>query len=426
MVAALLILGACTSAPQRGGDGRTSAEPTVSPPRGEVTSSRALRSLCSYPEIPRDKSSRGAAPAPAIVEEVESQVAALRGLAFRDPVRVEVVSADALAEGLRRLNEDTIPEDLYRRRSLAWQTIGVIHRGTDISDVFRTFGPVDVLGYYLPGQGLLRIIGEGGDSAFERFVLAHELTHALDDQHFDLERFERERRACHDDAALASTAIIEGNATVMMFRWAAAVLSTNQVPAPETILPKGAVPVEGHPPLFMGSLGGFPYVDGATFMAALWQRGGQEAVDRVFEDPPVSTEQILHPDAYPDDVPQHVDVPDLAPALGEGWSDLDVQDVGEEWLRALMQLKEERQTVEIATEGWDGGRYRAWSNGDEVAVVMTTAWDSHQDAVEFAIRMEDWIDPRRHAEVLPTDGDRSSVLFASDAATLRLLEAAVG
>jgi hypothetical protein len=424
---ALLLLGsACTGGGAEGPSrGPSTPDPTEAPPRGNVTAAEALEELCLYPEPLDEAGPSGSAASPALVDEVSSQVERLRGLTFRQPVRVEVVSSAGLVRGLRDLYAATVPEDLYRRRSLAWQTIGVIQRGTDINEVFRTFGPVDVIGYYLPGQGLLRMIGEQGESAFERFVLSHELTHALDDQHFDLKRVDELTRACRDDAQLAATALVEGNATVLMYAWAASFLQGPLFGA-ETILPKGAIRREGHPPLFMGLLGGFPYLDGASFMRRIWRRGGQRAVDRVFEDPPVSTEQILHPNRYPDDTPQEVDVPDLGPALGVGWADLDVQEVGEEWLRALMETSEIRQTVELATEGWDGGLYRAWSNGEEVAVVMTTVWDDHQEAIEFAVRMDDWVDPRRHADVLPVEEDEVTVLFASDGPTLRLLESAYG
>ena len=427
VVALLLLVGACTGgAAPSSTPTPVSTAPSVAPARGSVTAAEALETLCVYPEPIDTSGSAGAQASPANVHEVIAQVEDLRGLRFKRPVRVEVLSPEELVRGLRALYSASVPQDLYERRSLAWQTIGVIQRGTDISEVFRTFGPVDVIGYYLPGQDVLRVVGTDGESAFERFVLSHELTHALDDQHFDLQSLDRLTRSCRDDEQMAASAVVEGNATLTMYRWAAQVLPAGQIPSPETILPRDAIPEKGHPPLFMGLLGGFPYIDGSAFIDAIRRWGGQEAVDRVFEEPPVSTEQVIHPRKYPDDVPRLVDVADLAPALGEGWSDLDVQDVGEAWLRALMETRAERQTVELATEGWDGGLYRAWSKDDEVAVVMATVWDDHQQAVEFAVRLDDWVDPRRHAEVLPTEGDEVTVLFASDASTLKLLEAAFG
>lgn len=301
----------------------------------------------------------------------------------------------------------------------------MIRRGTDISEVFRTFGPVDVIGYYLPRTDLVRVLGTTGESGFERPVIAHELTHALDDQHFDLGRFERLARTCRDDEQLAASAVVEGSATLLMFRWAEQHLP-GQLEALGSILPRGAIREKGRPPLFMGLLCGFPYLDGLAFVDVLWREGGRRAVDRALRDPPVSTGQIIQPSRYPDDVPRAVDVPDLAPALGEGWSDLDVKEVGEVWLRSLMGLRARRATVELATEGWDGGLYRAWSHGRDVAVVLATVWDDHQQAVEFAVRFEDWLDPRRHARVLPVEEDRVTQLFGSDGPTLRLLESAYG
>jgi len=248
----LLLTGACTSGgAEPSAHGPSAPSPGERPPRGSVSAAEALEALCVYPDRLEEPGSRGPAASDTLVNEVSSQVERLRGLAFRRPVRVEVVSQPELVRGLRDLYAATVPEDLYARRSLAWQTIGVIRRGTDISEVFRTFGPVDVIGYYLPGSDLLRMIGERGESGFERFVLSHELTHALDDQHFDLGRIEELTRACRDDAQLAATAVVEGNATVLMYAWAASFLQ-GQLFGADTILPRDAIQREGHPPLFMG------------------------------------------------------------------------------------------------------------------------------------------------------------------------------
>jgi hypothetical protein len=141
---------------------------------------------------------------------------------------------------------------------------------------------------------------------------------------------------------------------------------------------------------------------------------------------PVSTEQVMHPERYPNDAPTPVNVGDLRPKLGPGWTDLDVMSVGEAFLSIMLGLRLPRITSDAAAAGWDGGVYRAWSDGDHVALVLSTVWDGPRDAAEFASAMRQWLGSRegRSASVLPVEGQRARVLFASDPATLTSLESA--
>jgi hypothetical protein len=135
----------------------------------------------------------------------------------------------------------------------------------------------------------------------------------------------------------------------------------------------------------------------------------------------------MHPDRYPGDVPTPVDIPDLGSALGPGWRDLDVQEVGEAWLGIALGLRLPSSTADEAAAGWDGGLYRAWTDGSRVAVVLATVWDTPQDAAGFADTMAAWISAGDGAgTVLPVEGSSVHVLFASDAATLDALRAAAG
>ncbi len=149
-------------------------------------------------------------------------------------------------------------------------------------------------------------------------------------------------------------------------------------------------------------------------------------INAAFENPPVSTEQIIHPERYPNDVPTPVDVPDLSGELGPGWDDLDVEEVGEMWLDQALRLRlEGLRRRSRRRPGWDGGIYRAWTNGDRVAIVLATAWDTKADAAAFAEAMQRWIDDSgQPATVLPVEGTGVRVLFASDAPTLSTLESA--
>jgi hypothetical protein len=183
---------------------------------------------------------------------------------------------------------------------------------------------------------------------------------------------------------------------------------------------------EGVPP-FVARLQAWPYDQGMRFIGALDARGGLDAIDEAFVDLPTSTEQIIHPERYPNDAPTPVDVPELSAELGPGWEDLDVMSIGEAWLQIALGLRLDGSEAGAAAAGWDGGTYRAWSNGTDTAVELSTVWDSARDAEEFAVAMTEWIDQGDGpATVLEPEGNAVTVLFASDAATLDVLETAVG
>ncbi|HEX9236512.1 MAG TPA: hypothetical protein VF972_09565, partial [Actinomycetota bacterium] len=103
---------------------------------------------------------------------------------------------------------------------------------------------------------------------------------------------------------------------------------------------------------------------------------------------------------------------------------LDVYQVGELWLRLMLQLRLGGQEADAAAAGWDGGEYRAWSNGQEVAVLLQTKWDTKADAVEFAHAMRDWIG--NATDRIEESGTFAQVLFGSSSPVLRDLQNAAG
>ena len=100
-----------------------------------------------------------------------------------------------------------------------------------------------------------------------------------------------------------------------------------------------------------------------------------------------------------------------------------MEDVGEGWLRDLLELNLSDAESASAASGWDGGQYRAWGDDDHTAVVMQTAWDSEQDAAEFASAMDRWLKGRATSGIERT-GATVQLLFASDPSTLSALQTA--
>ena len=130
----------------------------------------------------------------------------------------------------------------------------------------------------------------------------------------------------------------------------------------------------------------FPYDQGLGLVRAIFNRGGWDLVSLAWAQPPVSTEQVIHPQRYFDgDMPQEVRVPDLLPDLGEGWEEIARTTLGEFFLREYLGQKLDPTTVSTAATGWGGDEYAVYWNDHLGWLVMTLrlAWDTPADADEF-------------------------------------------
>lgn len=439
-VAAVLVLAmlgaSCTPdeapGPANGGGNGPSNAPSVSPEvalppeEGPGSALAALEELCTIrpPDLEGGSGVPAEGPTPPAIASVMRELEEIRGFGFSERVVAKPVTQSDIAEGYREYIETYYPEEFYERRSLAWETIGVIPEGTSIREELLEYGSTQVIGYYDTVTGELVFLGEEDPSPLERVTLAHELTHAIDDQRFALETVDVLGAECRDEPLQAALGLVEGNATFFMIRWARTFLSVEEQIDLSAEAAAQQPPPSDIPP-FIDALQNWPYTAGLRFITVLESRGGLGAVDAAFREMPASTEQIIHPERYPNDVPTPVDVRDLADRLGPGWEDLDVQGVGEAWLDVALQLRLDRSDSGEATAGWDGGIYRAWSDGQDVALVLATVWDTERDAEQFAAAMQRWIVAGdRPAEVLPIEGASVRVLFASDSETLGSLRAA--
>jgi hypothetical protein len=402
--------------------GKPGVLPPVPPQRQVVGSAaHAMDELCVAPQVLRPPVQAPGEP-PAEVEQLRQQVASVRHLDWRRPVAADAVGGQEMDDLVREAFDAQYPAGLYDRRTLAWRTIGAIGPQDDLHSAFLAFGAGQVVGFYNPQNGELVYLGDQELGLTERFTLAHELTHAIDDQHFDLRRLDTIASGCRDEELEGALGAVEGSA--QFFANETLVAFPPSIEEALAALPavfEGAGVPAGVPPLVQ-ALETLPYTAGQAFITALDSRGGVDEVNQAIQRLPVTTEQILHPEKYPGDRPTPLGVPDIGARLGDGWVDLDVMQVGEAWLRELLHLRIDAGTADDAAAGWDGGVYRAWSDGDRVAVVLRTAWDFGTDAVAFADALRAWADAGSGSvSVGEPRGRRVEVAFASDRGTLAAL-----
>jgi hypothetical protein len=388
---------------------------------------------------------RAQAPLDEEVARLVDEVAGLRGIEPEGPIPYRLLGSDDALAG--RLEPDPDDPSLIARAEAEAELLvrlGLVEPGTDVLALIRDALASQIAGYYDTDTRSLTVIDADGElDAVARLTLAHEVQHALQDQRWGLDRL---LEATGDDADRASalTALVEGDATVVMTLWAlrnALGDLTSDMTIPELGEDEALMRL---PPILLRQLL-FPYVDGTTFVMSRWGPGGWQAIDAIWDDPPVSSEQVMHPERYPDDVPSPVDIGDPAARLGPGWSvasELVLGEVGTgvwvadgaEWDPMSFSLAGVQLPRAEAAEGWDGDRAVLLEGPDGTwAVLWQTAWDGEADAAEFAAAAEDAMDdlPGAH-EVLPgavAGADIPSpvlVLVADGPATLGTVREALG
>lgn len=259
-----------------------------------------------------------------------------------------------------------------------------------------------MVGFYDVEEDRFFIVDEGGAEGesldlFDQLVFVHEYVHALQDQHFDLDRFEDAGDRYTDDQELAIKALIEGEAEMVSLLYILDNVSLERVEELAEAAPDlNQEVLERTPPFLRESLV-FPYLEGQRFVRSVYRLGGWETVNELWERLPVSTEQILHPEKYPLDVPSTVELPaDLADALGAGWTERLREVWGEFQLRLMLAEADAVFAVEGAA-GWDGDQYAFLTNGEQQLFVMEIVWDSSADATEGGDALQRWLEYRELA-----------------------------
>jgi hypothetical protein len=329
---------------------------------------------------------------PASWEGVFAQTAVLRGLAPRAEVPRTLLTREQLqARVQEQLDREPARERLATAAKLL-AALGLLERGADLRGLLLQFRGGLVLGQYDPETKRLYVVTSASAlGPLERVTAAHEYTHALQDQHFDLLAL-RPRQGADSDRSLAIGALLEGDAVLVAERYAATALTPaereqrrGQLRALYGDLDLARIP------LVVREQSYFPYTEGPRFLrqvlgeAALRGDGYGAAVDRLFADPPQSTAQVLHPERYVRRVaPAAVALPELVAVLGADWRLVREGVLGELDHRLALQHYLDASVAARAAEGWAGARYALLENArEQLALVARTRWDAPAEADEW-------------------------------------------
>jgi hypothetical protein len=323
---------------------------------------------------------------------IEQRVSELRGLETLQPVAKAFLTTDELRQ---RMAEDVLEnysEQEARDDVLLYRAFEFIESDSDIDlrSLFIDVQAEQVLGFYDADTEEMYVVKRTQEpTVFDLWTFSHEYTHVLQDQHFDLQALgftdEEEDEGEDSEAQFAIRSLVEGDASLLMQQYAIQYFEMEDLQ--EIITQSEALDssvLDSAPKIVRESLT-FPYEAGLVFVMALFEEGGWSAVDTAYAEPPLSTEQILHPEQYPDDAPQMITLPPLTDTLGSGWRLVDEDVLGEFGLRQYLDVYLDSSDFEAAAEGWGGDRYAVYCREDESAFVLALhlAWDTPADAQEF-------------------------------------------
>ncbi|MFB6171261.1 MAG: Hvo_1808 family surface protein [Haloarculaceae archaeon] len=361
----------------------------------------------------------------AIVARTMARVEHIRHLEFETTVPVDVVSRSAYrqrAGGGSGAGNGTRSPAFRRFDNAKFEALFFVGESGDSIATQDANRGSNVLGYYSPASDSIVVVeGENADLPRET-TLAHELVHALQDQHFGLGNYSRSTRESYN----AVNGLIEGDARYVGQRYRNRCGAQWSCFAPQSASQsqgQGKGQNQSQPSVNFGIyfLNYFPYSDGPGFVARAYDRGGWDAVDALYDRPPASTEQVIDPQTYPDDLPSFVKLTDRT---GDGWTRVrpseaaghrvrpDYAILGRSALSSMFAYTfvdgtgrppvvtrdqfvnyDPDGTVNGTdpfnydlryTSGWDGDRLHVYQKDGETAYVWRLAWDSPADAREFA------------------------------------------
>ncbi len=351
-----------------------------------------------------------------------NEMSEITGLPVKAPLKKQIIARPEVRKYLEEnLHAEYSPEELHAQQA-ALRALGLVRPDFNLEKFLLDFYTEQAAGFYDPRRKTMYLADWVAED-MQRLVLSHELTHALEDQNFDLERFLRADRA-NDDSTGARQAVVEGHATAAMMQDLVRPLDLAQVPSlapmmgPVVHQQMEEFPAFTNAPFFFRFQALFPYAEGVGFMQRGLAAGGWKRLNALFTDPPRTTKEFFEPEFYF----EHKPLPSLTlprPAVLAGVAGLRVvgeNTLGELGYYALLgQLLSEEEAKTVA-RGWMADRYLLYEGpAEHYILVARTRWSNPEAALAF-FRDYHTILARKYPE-LTADPQSSERLFVGSTAS---------
>lgn len=373
----------------------TTRKPTTTAP---ATPNVPPSSAAPTTRVPPSTVPPGPIPTQAEVEAAVAEISAFvekeRGLPFKNPVKVELVGDEEF--NARLLQDFDEEKETIEREGKLLKALGLLENDVNITETMKSLLAAGVLGFYDPETKALVVRGRAL-TPYIKQTIAHELVHALDDQHFDLNRKDLEEKK--DESMFGLSATAEGNARRIESAYVNAMSPADKQSRDEEeaafALAQADV-LSALPPILLNMISA-PYDVGQPFVTATVAEGGNELLASAFTNPPPTSSQVMHPTKFFDHV-----APVPVPKPKADGKEIDDRMFGE--LMTTLTLNDGAPSEAAkAADGWSGDWYVLWDDGQNGSCVridyrMTT--NKELDELEHAYKT--WQQKHKGAEVKRT------------------------
>lgn len=312
----------------------------------------------------------------ATADEVLHDMSEITGWKLKSPLKKSIRSREEIhAYILRQMNDEKDAKERYASTRSA-EAFGLIPRGFNLEGFLVDLLTEQIAGLYDPKDHEF-YIADWIAPEEQRMVMSHELTHALEDQHFNIEPWVKAARP-NDDAELARESVLEGSAMAAMLEYVLKDkgLKLRDLPDIDPSLfigDLGQTPqLKKAPPFIKDSLT-FPYFSGLTFSMNILKTDNWRGFSSVFDRPPANTQQILHPEIYRSNrvpAPLKLGLPEHF--LDASWIRLEENSLGEfGWLEVLKQFLDEDRSKKLSV-AWDGDIYATFEQKESKRTLLAT------------------------------------------------------
>jgi len=355
------------------------------------------------------------------VDEILQFASKDTNLPIKHPVKRELASREIVRSYITKHMEEDQDAQRLQRSSASLKKFGLVPRDFDLKKFLLDVLQEQVAGYYDPKTKTVYLL-DWVNAEAQRPVLAHELTHALQDQSFDLERWLKVTKSADkkpnsnlddthydpEEEQSARESVSEGQAMAVLVDYTIAPSGKTIAESPmiaqffkqSTIENTGTSPILAAAPLYLRESLIFSYTYGLEFVAQLLAKGGKDmAFAGALKKPPRDTREIMNPKAYLTD--QHVEpfyLPRLSPVLGSKYDKYDIGSVGQFDVYVLLKQFNGLDVAEGLSPAWRGGTYMVVRRLDakspapgnsqpdqhDLALIYLSRWASPQDAGRFA------------------------------------------
>lgn len=331
---------------------------------------------------------RAAPAAPAAADEVVARALSVverrRELRSKSAVQGRTIERAEMVAFVKKQLREEIPAPIIRAQTEMLFALGVVSEAFDYEKSLLELMGSQLAGFYDPKRKAM-FLARDLPPAERDATLAHELVHALQDQHYDLEKQIKFREDATDQQS-AIHALAEGDATSAMLDHVLAIRGLRAIDVSDDVVAlevRGGVEMSAdavNVPTILKRSVVSPYVDGMIFVNGIRRKRGWAGVDAVWREPPTTTEQLLHPEKF-EKKERAESVPLPVPRAG-GPTEVMYRDVlGEQSLRLLFEEWMPRRVAVESASAWAGDRAAVFQSGERFALVWHVRWDDEAAAV---------------------------------------------